>query len=96
MKKLLLLLVPVILGTMTLWGATVQVGSGTGTNIYLPIRAYYGYSYSQQIYTQAQIATLGQITKVRFYYSSGTYNNSTNWTVYLGHTSKTSFSSNTD
>ncbi len=88
-----------------------QVGVGASTNSILPITSNYGYNYSQQIYTKAQVeANLeeGQnfITKIKFYYN-GTGSSATpgtspetttfnNWTVYLGNTVKTSFSSNTD
>jgi len=88
-----------------------QVGSGTTTNSIMPIVSNYGYNYSQQIYTKAQVeANLEEghnfITKIKFYYNGnsstatpGTSPETTtfnNWTVYLGNTVKTSFSSNTD
>ncbi len=76
--------------------ATVTIGSGTATTQYLPLYTYYGYSYTQQIYLQSQIGQAGSISKVRFYWSSGTYENSNNWTIYMGHTTKTSFASTTD
>lgn len=76
---------------------TVQIGTGTTTTSYLPIYGLYGYSYSQQIYTKAQINTTGTITKIRFYFSSGaTTANSIDWVVYMGHTTKTDFISTTD
>ena len=39
---------------------TVQVGDGTAYSSVLPIYGYYHYSYTQQIYTQAQINHAGQ------------------------------------
>lgn len=75
---------------------TVQIGTGTATTSYLPIYGYYGYTYSQQIYTQAQINKAGNITKLRFFYVSGTITNSKDWVIYMGHTTKTAFSSTTD
>ena len=72
---------------------TITIGSGTATQYYLPIRTYYGYSYTQQIYTKAQINTAGYIEKIRFYYSSGSTTNSNAWVIYMGHTTKTSFTS---
>jgi len=81
---------------------TVQVGTQTGTTANHPITAYYGYSYSQQIYTATDLlgagasAGLNEITTVRFYFESGANNNSDNWTVFLGNTTKTSFDSNSD
>lgn len=62
----------------------------------LPITTYYGYSYSQQIYTPAQIGHAGTITQVSFLFNSGQSQNSSSWEIYMGHTSKNSFSSNTD
>ena len=79
------------------WAVTVQVGSGTSTTSALPIYSCYGYTYSQQIYTQPQINQAGEITAIRFYYSSGSYSSSDDaWTIYMGHTSKSSFASTTD
>src|SRR5690606_20402776 len=71
----------------------------------------WGYNYSQQIYLASEYnASVGNenpyITKIRFYYNGigageapGTSPATTNfqdWVVYLGNTSKTSFSSTTD
>ena len=80
---------------------TVQVGSGSGTNLYIPIRAYYGYSYTQTIYNATELSTAGAITngvitKIRYKVSGAPGANSNNWTVYLGNTTKTDFASNTD
>ena len=77
----------------------VQIGTGTSTNSYQPIYTCYGYNYSQQIYTAAEITAggggAGDISKIRFYYnSSGTnYTNWSNWTVYLGNTAQESLAS---
>ena len=70
--------------------------TGTATTSYLPIYGFYGYNYTQQIYTQAQINKAGNITKLRFFYVSGTITNSKDWVIYMGHTTKTAFSSTTD
>jgi len=77
---------------------TVTIGSGGATSLDFPFSAYFGYSYTQQIYTQAQINTLGNIEKIRFYYSSSDapITNSDAWVIYMGHTSKTTFSSTND
>lgn len=80
---------------------TVQIGTQTGTTEYAPISSCWNYSYSQQIYTAAEINAggfngPGTIDKLRFYYSSGATGSSTGWTVYIGNTTKTSFTSNTD
>ncbi|MGI6197872.1 MAG: choice-of-anchor D domain-containing protein [Candidatus Cloacimonadaceae bacterium] len=76
--------------------ATVQIGSGSGSTGYLPLSGSYAYSYTQQIYTQEQINCAGTITKIRFYYVSGTIDNNKDLTIYLGHTQKDTFSSTGD
>ena len=79
MKKLLLIcmLLALMLATYSVsYADTVQVGTGTATSSYLPLYGLYGYNYTQQIYTQSQINTAGTITKIRFYYVSGTITNS--------------------
>ncbi len=80
---------------------TVTVGTGTATTSNAPITGYYGYSYSQNIYKASDIiaagaTSMGTISKIRFFYASGGNNNATNWTVYIGHTVKNSFTSTTD
>ncbi|MCB0758229.1 MAG: choice-of-anchor J domain-containing protein, partial [Flavobacteriales bacterium] len=75
---------------------TVTIGSGTGTSIYLPLRNFYGYNYTQQIYTAAQVTQGGKIDKIRFMLNAGGLSNSTDWVVYMGNTAKTSFTSTTD
>ena len=99
MKKLLMIatLLALMLAMFNIaFADTVQVGTGTATSSYLPIHGLYGYSYSQQIYTQAQINASGGISKIRFYYASGTITSNKDWVIYMGHTTKTAFSSNTD
>jgi len=78
------------------YALTVQIGDGTATTDYLPIYGLYDFSYTQQIYTPTQINASGDITKIRFWYSSGSIANSKDWTIYMGHTDKTEFTSNTD
>lgn len=80
---------------------TTNVATGTGTSVNNPIYGNYGYTYSQQIYlaTDFNAAVQGQasqITKIRFFNVSGTLLNSSNWTVFMGSTAKTQFTSNTD
>lgn len=80
---------------------TVQVGTQTNLTDNGPVKTTENYHYSQSIYTKTDINTgggsgPGNISKIRFFYESGGYTNSTNWTIYLGHTNKTSFLSDTD
>ncbi len=70
---------------------TVQVGENAGRTYGLPTTSYYKYNYSQQIYTQAEIGAVGAISKIRFFYMTGTVSNNTIWTVYLGHTQRSAF-----
>ena len=42
----------------------VSIGSGTGTNGNLPTNPYYNYSYTQQIYTAAEIDMVGSIKNI--------------------------------
>ncbi|MBP1631097.1 MAG: type sorting protein, partial [Bacteroidetes bacterium] len=102
MKRVLFFLLAIIFAIQG-WTQDVQIGTGTATQGYIPVNAYYGYTYSQQIIKASEISasgtvlTGGTITKIRYYWT-GTYNfnNSTQWKVYLGHTTKTSFTSTSD
>ena len=62
---------------------TVQVGDGTATTSYFPLYGTYNYTYTQQIFTQAQINFAGEISKIRFFMSRNNTNNK-DWTIYLG------------
>ncbi|WP_084110919.1 GEVED domain-containing protein [Chryseobacterium taiwanense] len=84
-------------------GQTGSIGTGTATSSYLPVYSCYGYNYSQQLYTAAELtAAIGTtntvITKVRFYVATtaATQANYNQWRVYMGNTTKTTFSSTTD
>lgn len=91
------MLLALMLGVFSLgYAATVQIGDGTATSGNHPISGMYGYSYTQQIFTQEQIGRSGPITKIRFYHKSGSIANSKDWTIWMGHTTKTEFTSDTD
>ena len=75
----------------------VTIGTGTVENEELPIQPYYGYSYSQVIYTAAEIGVAGAINSVTYSANSATtLANSGDWVVYMGTTSASSFSSTSD
>ncbi len=79
--------------------AQINLGVGSTTTGIAPISTYYGYSYVQQIFPKTEInaAAAGNITGLKFYLNaSSTLTNSSNWTVYVGHTTKTAFDSATD
>lgn len=78
-----------------------QIGAGTATTGNLPVYSFFGYNYSQQIYTGAEVTSaVGAnqvITKIRFkVVTPGTdqtkYNN---WTVYMGNTTQNNFATAT-
>lgn len=80
-----------------------QIGEGTSINSNFPITSCYGYSYSQQIYLATELQAVLEpnstlITEIRFKPASlpGAMTNSLNWDIYLGNTSKSVFSSNSD
>ena len=69
--------------------------NGNQTGQHAPIEPYWSWTYSQQIYYQSEINQEGNITGLSF-----EYNGNSSWTdqveVYLGNTSKSSFTSDTD
>ena len=75
----------------------VVVGEGTVVNTGVPIEPYYGYSYSQSIYSSNQINASGSITGVSYSATEGTtLATSGQWVVYVGLTDKEIFESTTD
>jgi|GEM_PF-605683 len=99
-----LLLLTLSLGLNAQTG-TIQIGSGTTNTNYgsltIPIQNYV-YSYSQQIVAAEEFAigdgVAGNITKIRWMLPNIGNNPSVygDWTIWIGHTDKTTFSSNTD
>jgi len=75
---------------------TVQIGTGTYTSSKLPIYEYDNFTYSQSIYTAAEIGGAGTISKLRFQYTGNAVWTDNNIDIYMGHTAKTTFSSTTD
>ena len=80
----------------------IHIGGGSTTSSYVPINGNYGYSVSQQIVLkseyEAQNGAAGSITKIRWKVVSGSGDiyHWENWKVFIGHTTKTSFSNNSD
>ncbi|MEG1592030.1 MAG: fibronectin type III domain-containing protein, partial [Chryseobacterium sp.] len=88
-----------LLFIVTCINAQINLGVGSTTTGIAPISTYYGYSYVQQIFPKTEInaAAAGNITGVKFYLNpSSVLTNSSSWTVFLGHTNKTTFDSDTD
>jgi hypothetical protein len=79
--------------------AQISLGVGSTEVGAVPISTYYGYSYTQQIYTKQEINAnaAGNITGLKFYIDpSMSIANSSEWVVYVGQTTKTSFTSDSD
>lgn len=75
----------------------IVIGTGTVANKPYPVNAYYGYSYTQSIYLTSEIATMPMtITHVKYYFNGTSLSSSNNWTIYMGHTTKTAFASTAD
>ncbi|MDQ0783306.1 GEVED domain-containing protein [Chryseobacterium sp. W4I1] len=83
------------------YGQTGQIGTGTTSMVQLPIYSYYGYNYSQQIYTAAEVSaavgTANYITAIKFYVDSAVLpqTNYSDWVVYMGHTTQANFATTT-
>ena len=73
----------------------ITIGSGTNANSTLPTCAYKKYSLSEQIYTVAEIGRSCTISAVSFQVKN-TKSTTRNIDLYMKHTDKTAFSSNTD
>ncbi len=100
MKKVTCLFVAFVLSLMMIQindaRSQVMIGHGTVTGQRLPIYVYHGYSYSQVIYLASEIETSGVINSISWNFQGYSLNNSNNWTIYLGHTTKTAFNSTND
>jgi len=70
------------------------VGTGTSTTYVYPINTYYGYSYTQQIYSAADIGKTGMIKSISLEYIHATEYTS-NVDIYMGVTKKNTFASAT-
>ena len=83
---------------------TVTIGSGTGTSTYWPLYYFYDFSYTQQIIYASDITSggwgggSGLITKIRFKPKNNVAStaNWKDWVIYMGNTTKTTFTSTTD
>ena len=75
---------------------TATVGTGTESVYYLPVNTFYNYSYSQQIFTAAELGTInGSINCISFQYIHNTAQDK-NIVVYMGNTDKVSFNGGND
>ncbi|MDR6967476.1 hypothetical protein J2X31_001487 [Flavobacterium arsenatis] len=79
--------------------AQVQIGNGNQAQKRVPFEPYFGYSYGQSIYYASEINAEGAITSIQWYYNgSGAsgLSNSQELTIYMAHSSKVAFASDTD
>ncbi|HRP59970.1 MAG TPA: hypothetical protein PK833_06740, partial [Vicingus sp.] len=77
--------------------AQVTIGTGTNTNEGIPVFPVFTYNYSQNIYLASEINAIGNIATLTYYVTPTSHlSNSNNWTIYMGHTTKTSFASTGD
>lgn len=101
-KNYFLLILLTLVGNLIYSQSTAVIGTpGTTANQGLPVEPYYGYTYSQSIITAAELNAAGivgvnEISALTLDYTSTSLNNSDDWTVYVGHTTKSTFSSSTD
>lgn len=80
---------------------TYTVGTAATTTTSVPIVSNYGYTYSQQIFTAAQLGIPAgtALTSISFQTTSTSISNwavSKDWVVYLGNSTKTTFATTTD
>ena len=76
---------------------TIGSTASTTTSYNLPVSNYYNYSYSQQILTPDELSGSGEISAISFRYAgSSAMTAKTNCTIYMGHTSLSSFASQSD
>ena len=103
MKRFYKFLMPLVaIVAMALpWNARAQeivtIGTGTSTSYYVPFNSLYGYSFSEWLYSAADINTAGNITKISFYLGTSSSDAQTNsYTVWMKNVSRSSFSSASD
>ena len=78
-------------------GGDIAIGEGTTTNYYIPVNNYYHYTYSQQIFLASEMGGPNELHSVSFQYSySSPTTVKNNVTIYLGHTTQSSFSGTSD
>ena len=66
---------------------------GTISTYYIPVNNYYNYTYSQQIFLASELNGAATIDSIAFFYDYATSTiEKSNVTVYLGHTSQSTFS----
>ena len=95
MKRFYKFLMPLVaIVAMALpWNARAQeivtIGTGTSTSYYVPFNSLYGYSFSEWLYSAADISMAGNITKISFYLgTSASEDQTNNYTVWMKNVSR--------
>ncbi len=97
MKKVLLLFLTGMFCLPLVMRGQVEVAIGTGlTDSDAPYQACYRYSWSESIYTAAEVGMAGTITKIAFNVSSYYASSVSSFKIYMGTRSTSTFSSTTD
>ena len=80
----------------TLSDGEMAIGQQDNTSSFIPVNNYWKYSYTQQIFTASELQP-GNITKIAFQYLyDQPMTMVTDATIYMGHCTKSNFSSTTD
>lgn len=96
MKKITFCFAMLLMTVFSSFGQ-VHLGNGTSINKGVPFEPSRSYSYGQSIYLSSEINATGSIASIQWYYAGPfDLNGSQELKVYIGHTIKTSFSSNSD
>src|SRR5690554_6111367 len=96
MKKLLFFVIAIILAIQG-WTQVVTIGTGTTGKYDMPVNTFYNHSYTQQIFDASEIGTqTGVINSLSFQYIHATQQVKDPITIYIGNTTKTTFTSTTD
>lgn len=102
MKQKLLLTWLFLLSFSLSMFSQIQIGSGTSSSYNIPMYGYYDYNMSQQIVLKSEYmdeqGMAGDITKISWFVTSNATTSSSwdLWDIYIGHTTKDRFTSNTD
>ena len=76
-------------------GTVISIGGGEVSDYNVPANHYYKYGWTDMIYLQSEINTVGNITKIRFQVDPATSipYTATNQKIYMGHTTLSAFPS---
>ncbi len=99
MKNITLLIASLLLFSNLNFSQTTrgEIAIGNGNQLTsLPIYPAFNFSYSQSIYLQSELGAANTISKIWYQYGGMQLENSRQWTIYMGHTQKTQFDTQSD